>query len=176
MNLVKVISTAVEDTVRFVKILRYGKDDVQEVRESAPFGIDGNAPKDLIAIYSPTGEKGKAVVIGYINKNQLADVGELRMYSTDESLSEQFYIHLKNDGTAEFGGDSDFMVRYSNLETAFNELKGKVNTLVSLYNSHTHPFTGLIAGVPGNTSPTASTGTPSTANISGAKIDEIKTL
>ena len=176
MNLVKVISTSIEQSVRFIKFLRYGKDDIQEVREVAPFGFDGNAPKDMIALYSATAEKGKPVIIGYINKNQIADVGELRIFSTNESLAEQFYLHLKNDGTAEFGGSDDFMVRYNELESAFNDLKADFNSLVTTYNSHVHPYVGLVATVPGNTSPTPSTGTPSTADITGAKITEIKTL
>lgn len=179
MNLVKVISTEVNDAKeRLIKFLRFGKNDVQEVKEATAFGIDGNAPKDIIAVYSPTTDKGRPVILGYINKNQLADVGELRMYSTDSDLSEQFYLHLKNDGTAEFGGDANFMVRYNELKTGFDSLKGTVNTLITAYNSHIHVTTATIGATTtvGTISPTTSTGTPATADISGAKITEIKTL
>lgn len=176
MNLVTVISTSITTGRRLIKLLRFGKNDVQEVREITPFGYDGNPPEGMTALYGATSEKGKAVIVGYINTNQSVEIGETKIYSTDADLAEQMYLHLKNDGTAEFGGDSDFMVRYSELETAFNQLKSDFNTLVSTYNSHTHPFVGLAVGVPGSTAPTASSGSSSTADITGAKIEEIKTL
>jgi len=176
MNITKVISTSIKEGVRFIKLLRFGKSEVQECREIAPFGIDSNSPKDMIAIYSPTQEKGKSIVIGYINKNQLADIGELRMYSTDSNQVEKFFLHLKNDGTAEFGGNSDFMVRYNALETGFNLLKTELNAAVTIFNSHVHPYTGLVVGTSGNTAPTVTPGIPAVATITAAKITEIKTL
>lgn len=165
----------ISDKIAKIKFLGSGKSDVQEKNQIAPFGIDSNPIKDMIAIYMPTSEIGREVVVGYINKNQIADIGEIRIHSTDADGNDSISLHLKNDGTAEFGGDSDFMVRYSALETAFNELKADFNSLVTKYNSHIHPFVGLAAGVPGFTTPTTTTETPSTADITGAKIDEIKT-
>ena len=123
----------------------------------------------------PTSEIGNEVIIGYIHKSQISEPGEIRIFSTDDNGDDQISLHLKKDGTAEFGGDSDFMVRYSALETAFNELKSDFNSLVAKHNTHVHPFVGLAVGVPGFTTPTTTTETPSIADISGAKIDEIKT-
>ncbi len=176
INVTKTISTSIKSAVRFVKFLRMGKSDVQECRQAAPFGVDSAPTKDMAAIYAKTGEVGKPVIIGYINKNQIADVGENRLFSTDADGNVQFYVHMKNDGTAEVGGDSDNMVRYSELESAFNELRGDLNNLISAYNSHVHPFVGLAAGTAGATSPTGSSGTPSNADITPSKIQEIKTL
>lgn len=68
------------------------------------------------------------------------------------------------------------MVRYSKLEEAFNQLQADHDDLVQKFNSHTHLY---IPGPPGSTVPTAPTttpGTPSTADITEAKIDEIKTI
>ncbi len=173
MTIVKVISTRILSNKRLVKFLRMGKSDVQENYQVAPFGFDSNPVKDMIAVYSKTDELGKSVIIGYIDKNQLADVGESRMYSTDADGLLKFFLHLKNNGTAEFGGDADFMVRFSGLETAFNELKSDLNNLVTTFNTHVHP--GVTSG-PSSTSPTPTPGTQSTADISPAKIEEIKTL
>ena len=78
---------------------------------------------------------------------------------------------MKNDETIEIGGDTDFMVRYSELESAFNELRDDFNNLVTKFNTHVHPSP---AG--GSTGPTPTGGTPSTADITGAKINEIKTI
>jgi hypothetical protein len=176
VNVVKTISTSVKNAVRFVKFLRMGKSDVQECRQIAPYGMDSNPIENMVAIYSKTGEDGKNVIIGYVNKNQIADVGENRIFSTDSDGNVQFFLHLKNDGTAEFGGDSRTMVRYQELESAFNQLKSDFNAHVAAYNSHIHPFVGVASGAPSSTTPTASSVNPSSADISGAEIQEIKTL
>ena len=178
-KIIKVISSKIDDTSRrLVKSLGYGNDDVQETLNVAPFGDDSCPIKDIVAIYSSTSDIGNPVVIGYINKNQISEVGEKRIFSTDADGVEQIALHLKNDGTAEFGGNTDFMVRYSALETAFNTVKSDLNSLITAYNSHTHITTATVAATPtpGIIAPTLATGTPTTADISGAKISEIKTL
>jgi hypothetical protein len=75
------------------------------------------------------------------------------------------------------------MVRYQELETGFNQLKNDHNDLVNKYNDlvtkfNTHVHSGVTTG-PGASGPTSLTGqaeNESSADISGAKIDEIKTL
>jgi hypothetical protein len=177
MNFTTVISTTFDSLNRLkVKFLRMGKSDVQECLESSAYGTDSNPVKDMVAIYTPTGENGKNVIIGYINKNRLAEIGEHRIFSTNDQGVLSTYIWLKNDETMEIGGDADFMVRYSVLESAFNDLKGTVNDLVSAFNSHMHATAAT--GPPSIPTPIPSSipAIPSTADISGAKIDEIKTL
>jgi hypothetical protein len=165
-NFVKVISSAIDNLHRrVVKFYRLGKSDVQTAIEAGPYGIDSNPIKDLIAVYAETGEKGKTVIVGYLNKNQLAAAGEVRLYSTDAAGEQQFYIWLKNTGICEIGGAGDFLVRYNELETAFNELQSKFNTFANSYT----PGSPSTLGTP----PTVS---PSTADITKAKITEIKTL
>jgi len=179
VNIVKYLSSAVENGRRIIKVLRKGKADVQTAFEAMPFGTDAMPVKDLIAIYAETSIKGKKVIVGYINKNQLAEVGENRTYSTDENGDVKTFIWLKNDGQMQIGGDTDHMVRFSEMETAFNALKADFNDFVSTtYGPHTHITTATISAsaVPGVLSPTTSQGTPSDADISGAKIDEIETI
>ena len=177
MNLVKTISTKIDSlNRRIIKFLRYGKDDIQTSFESYPFGIDSNPVKDLIAIYSPTNEKGKTVILGYLNKNQLAKVGENRLYSTDEDGNEVFYVYLKNNGEAEIGGNSDNMVRYSPLKDEYDKTKDVLDSILNI-------LTGAPINEPGNGAPSALQAAlsaalvgKSTGDISGSKIDEIKTL
>jgi hypothetical protein len=179
LNFVKVISSKIDSlSRRTIKFLRYGSSDVLDVLEATNYGVDSVPVKDLVAVYGQTSSKGKAVIIGYLNKNRLADIGETRLFSTDDSGNLQTYIWLKNDGTMKVGGDADNMVRYSELETAFNELKGDFNTLVTTFNNHIHTTTATVGAtpVPGVIAPTTTLGTSSAADISGAKIDEIKTL
>lgn len=172
MNLTTVISTTFDQMNRLkVKFLRKGKSDVRECLEVSSYGDDSNPIKDMVALYAPTDEAGRDYIVGYINKNRLAQVGEKRIFSTDADGVLSTYIWLKNDETMEIGGNTDFMVRYSALETAFNQLKTDFNNLVTSFNAHMHPTAAT-----GPPSPPTVSGSPSSADISGAKIEEIKTL
>lgn len=153
-----------------------GTDDVQEKNEVSPFGVDSNPIKDMIAIYAPTSEIGSEVIIGYINKNQIADIGEMRIFSTDADGVEKISIHLRNTGQAEIGGTGDNLVRFNKLNDSFEQLKSDFNNLVTLYNSHIHITTATVSAtpVPGVISPTLSTGTPSAADMSLSKINELE--
>ena len=100
------------------------------------------------------------------NKTVQIDETEITIQSGDR------YIKL-DDSFIEMDGNADFMVRFSELETGFNQLKSDFNSFVNtIYNVHVHP--GVTAGA-ASTAPSPSTGSPSSADISGAKIDEIKT-
>lgn len=172
MNLVKVDSTKLDDIKRrVVKFLRLGKYDVQTSVEANPYGLDSNPIKDMMALYSPTGENGKTHIVGYVNKNLKAEPGEFRTFATDEQGNEIFYTWMKKNGTIEIGGDSDNAVKYSKLEQAFNQLKQDFNSLVTNFNAHQH--TAPSGGGPTTGAQSAST---SSADISPAKNDKIKTL
>lgn len=176
MNLVTVISTAIKETRRLIKFSRLGTSDVRERYEVSPYGFDSNPIEKMVALYAETGVIGQSVIIGYINVNQVADVGEMRLYSTDADGAEQIYAWLKNDGTMELGGDADNMVRFSKLEEAYNQLKDDHDALVQTFNNHIHITTATIGvGGPGSIAPTTTTENPSSGNIAPAKIDEIKT-
>lgn len=178
MNVVKIISTSFDTLNRLkVKFLRFGKSDVQECIESSPYGIDSNPIEDMVAIYAPTEQSGNNYVIGYLNKNRLAEIGENRLFSTDANGNLQAWIWLKNNGKIQVLGDSDNFVRYSKLEQAFNDLKASHNELAQKWNTFA---TTYVPGSPATAgSPltlTTSTVQPNTSDISGAKIDEVQTL
>ena len=183
MNITKVISTELDDLKRrIVKILRLGKDDVQTSMQAAPYGIDSNPIEDMIAIYDKPGTRGKTVVVGYLNKEQLAELGELRVYSTDDAGALQFYIHLKNaaaDGFCQIGGKEDNMVRFSKLDEGFKLLVKDFDDFVNLtYKVHAHTFSvGNQAGDLFDTgAPVISKHVNGTAaKIDDAKIEDIRT-
>lgn len=177
MFLTKVDSTEVKEELREVKVLRLGDKDVQTANEVSPFGIDSNPLKDMIAVYGETSNNGDTVIVGYLNENRLAQIGELRIYSTDDKGEEKFYTWLKNDGTMEIGGDTDNMVRYSELETAFNELKSDHNNLAAKWDAFCAayvPGSPSAVGLPATLA--SSTVGASAADITPSKIEEIKTL
>lgn len=176
MILAKVISTEIVTLGRrVIKALLNGRSDVRTGREAVPYGVDSNPVQGMIAIYAPTQVKGKAIIIGYLNNAQLSAIGEFRTYSTDSAGNLKTYTWLKNDGTMEIGGSTKNMTRFQELEQGFNQLKQDHNDLVNAFNTHMHPTAA--SGPP--STPTPGMGIPantSSADISGAKIDEIKTL
>lgn len=172
MQFTKVFSFDIDSAKRrVIKFLRFGKSDVQTASEIAPFGIDSAPVKDMIALYASTSSSGDTVLIGYINKNQLAAAGELRLYSTNSAgTAEQAYVWLRNNGNLELNGDTDNAVAYSKLAIEFNELKASHNALVALFNAHTHIATAFLT--PTSTPPAPATA--SSADITKTKVDTVK--
>lgn len=159
----------IEKAQRILKVQQYGAKTADQV---SSFGDDSAPLKDMIAIYAGTSEVGDNIILGYINKNQIAKPGEKRIFSLKEDGSISFEIYLKKDGSCVIGpGAADNAVRYSKLEQAFNQLKGEFNALVALYNAHVHVTP---AGVPSPATPPVPPAQSSTANIAPAKIDEVK--
>lgn len=176
IKVTKLISNSFDSLGRLLsKFQRMGKNDIQETLTIAPFGVDSRALKDMIAIHCETGVSGESVLIGFINKDCISDIGETRLFSTDENGELKQYIWLKNNGDIHFGGDVGNLTRFQELENGFNELKSDLNSLTTAFNTHMHATAAT--GPP--TPPTPGVGIPaivSTASIAGAKIDEFKTL
>ncbi|MFN0254517.1 hypothetical protein [Pedobacter ureilyticus] len=132
--------------------------------ESAPFGDDSSPLSNMIAVYADTGEIGEPVIIGYLNEMQLAKPGEKRLYSLKSDGSLSFYAWLHNDGTMELGGKVDNLVRYIPLSTGL----AKHNTELS---AELAKISLAIGSLGGSYTPGAVT-----MDVSGSKINEIKTL
>jgi hypothetical protein len=178
MYVTKVISTSFDSFKRrAAQVLRFGKSDAVTALEANAYGVDSNPVKDMIAIYAQTELNGKPVILGYVNKNQQANVGELRIYSTDASGNQKTYIWLTNTGIIQLGGTADYAVRYGALQTAFNQLKNDFNALVNVFNSHVHAGTFAVSGssATGTVLATVTPGSGSSADIAPAKISTIQT-
>ena len=165
IKVVTIISTSFNKLKMMLsKFERMGKDDIQETETATSYGFEGNPIKGMTAIHVETSIKGETAIIGFFNKELLTDVGESRMFSTDEDGTLKMWIHCKNDGTAEFGGTTHNLMRYTPLNTELQSFKNSIQAeLVKI-------ATGL-AGVGGAYTPGVLS-----IDISGAKIDEIKTL
>ena len=85
-------------------------------------------------------------------------------------------ITLTPAGIIELNGNADFVTAFTDMQTAFNTLKTDLNNLITAYNSHIHITTATVgaSATPGIISPTVAIGTPSTADMSGAKVDTVK--
>lgn len=162
INIVTILSTAIRNGIRNIKYRRLGKSDIQTSFESMPFGFDSNPIKDVKAIYASTGVNGDTVILGYINTKQLTQIGENRLYSTNENGEVQIDLILKNNGTIELGGSVNSLVRYQSLDLALQSFKTEIQAeLVKI-------ATGISQG--------GGSYTPGTLNIdiSDAEIDELK--
>lgn len=157
----KIKSSALKAGKRIFKVLEFG---VKTADEIAPYGDDSNPLKGLAAIYAETSEAGEPVILGYLNTKQIAAEGEKRIYSQKANGDISFYIHLKNDGTMEFGGNSDNLIRYAPLDAGLQAQVAKINAeLVKI-------ATGITAAG-GTYAPT-----PISLDVSAAKINEAKSL
>ena len=112
-------STTTEDGMRMIKVDQFG---AKEPYECSPYGFDSNPVKDMTAIYADTSENGEPIIIGYVNENQLADVGEIRLYNSNKG-----YVWLRKDDTIELNGDSRTIVAFIDLKTELENTIVKVN-------------------------------------------------
>lgn len=116
---------------------------------------------------------GDIQAAGDIRKHSLSDAyATPMMYSQDNKITDfdPDNIQIRNDAGTSFitltstgdivlNGDSDFAV-------AFTDMKAAFDTLVSDFNTHMHPTAAL-----GSPSPPVA---PTTADMSGAKVDTVK--
>lgn len=73
--------------------------DNRSTRQAAPYGVDSNPIAGMVAVYSETTEKGKPVIIGYLNKNQISQPGETRFFATDNNGVVLGSVYFKGDGS-----------------------------------------------------------------------------
>lgn len=154
-------SAAIKNGARILQVLGISLSTADEIM---PFGEDSCPLPNMIAIYCKTSNIAEPVVIGYLNKNQVAASGEKRIYSLRPDGTLSFYAWLHNDGTMELGGTADNLTRYTplaegltNQDTLINTELGKIAVAI-----------GALGGtyVPGNI----------TTDISASKIEEVKCL
>lgn len=149
-----------KDKTKSLKVFQFGVKTADLVSD---FGDDSSPLKDMIAIYSDTSETGESVIIGYLNKNQISNPGEKRIFSLKEDGSLSTSIHLKNDETLEIAGSINNAVTYSPLNIALQKQVLALNAeLVK------------IAGVLNTLAPASYIATPVSIDISGAKVDNVK--
>lgn len=182
INFTKVDSTEQDSlTRRIIKFLRLGKSDTQTSLQASPHGIDSNPVKDMVAIYMKTGVQGESVIVGYLNKNQIAETGETRLYATNASGTEQFHIHMKSTGVCEFDGDEiQFLGQVHNL-ARYMPINAGLQAQAALINSNYAAILVNLAALnvavnillPGSV-PTPYVPVPVTVDIAAANNDKLK--
>lgn len=128
MTIAKVSSSFKEGVYRIFKVFQFG---AKTADECSPFGFDGNPIEGMDAIFSETSAGGEPVIVGYIQTQRLANPGECRLYALNKDEQLSTYIWLRKDGTIEFGGNDEHLVKYSDLEKAMLKLKTDLATELS---------------------------------------------
>ena len=125
ITLSKLKSVSIEAKQRILKVLQYGPKTANEV---TPFGLDSSPLENYTAIYAETANAGESLIIGYIQKTQLAKQGEARLFSLDSNGLLKAEIFCKADGTIILNGGGFNSVRYENLNSELQQLKTDINT------------------------------------------------
>lgn len=165
-----------ENDTRNIQAQFIEADDVQEVEQMQLAGFESNPPVGTkhLTVNLGGGWKQSFAENDGVAPDATLEPGESKVYSSDGGTVKAFII-LRKDGTIELNGTGDFAVRFNELQTGFDKLKDDVNSQISTFDAHIHDTTATVGtGPPGVISPTTTTGTPSTADISAAKIDTIK--
>lgn len=144
-------------------------DDIQTVQLMTQTGNETRPPNGSTVLIVAVGDAWKIAIASDDDIVPSMAVGEKKLYSLSAGSISAF-INLLSTGIIELNGNADFAVRYTALETAFNQLLSDFNALVTAYNLHVHP--GVTVGA-GSTLVTTSTGSSSSADITPAKVDEV---
>lgn len=165
MILGKVNGAKITDKIRQIIAIIWGKNDVRNAYDVTPYGIDASPIKGMTAVYANTENNGQPIVVGYINKNQIAKPGECRMFSTNDSGSFQAQVYALQDGNILIG-DSETIAAYTDFFvkwTAFN------TTIQAYLVTQNAAITTAISGLGG------AYVTPPPPDFSSAKTTNIKT-
>lgn len=136
--------------------------DVQTVELMAQAGVDVNPPEDSRIIILDMGPSYKIAVGADDGIVPTVEPGEKKIYSSAGGAIKAFIKWVK-DGILHLNGDADNAVKFSPLETAFNQLQSDFDTHVHQY------IPGVLSPIP-----TAAPTNPSTADIAPAKVDTVK--
>lgn len=171
-----------KDTDKLKYICEVEFSDAEDIRTIQVMNRSGINSRPMIGHKVAVVDIGGGFEVGICSDDEIdasLEDGETEIYSIN-GTSKAFKILLKPNTTIIFNDGTDYAVRYTALETAFNELMNKHNDLVSFtsnfvtvtYNLHNHPTAPTGAVSPPSVTGIASTDS-SSADITACKIDEM---
>lgn len=97
--------------------------------------------------------------------------GEKLLYSRDGDGAFSAFIRFLQNGDLNLNGDSDNVVRFSDLDTAISNMVDSINNAITTaITGHTHP--GVVSG-PSSTGSGSGSGSSVTADISDSKVKTV---
>lgn len=124
ISISKISNSFKQGKYRLFKVFQFG---AKTADECSPFGFDGNPLEDMDAIFAETSSGGEPVIIGYIQTQRLANLGESRLFSLKEDGTLSTYIWLRNNNIIEFGGNDENLVKFSKLQEELTKLQNDIN-------------------------------------------------
>jgi hypothetical protein len=125
ISLARFKSAIIEGGKRILKVEQFG---AKTAKECYPFGFDSMPPENWTAIYADTANKDESVIIGYINKNQLAEAGGSRMYALGSFGEVVGFVRCGANGITELNGSAFSSVRFESLKIAIDNNDTLINT------------------------------------------------
>jgi phage gp45-like len=164
-----------DENARILQVELTNAEDLQSIEQVSQSGEDSNPQPGSRVIVVDLGPSYRVAVATDDGIEPTVAEGEKELYAYDSSLAKQAYIKILVDGSIELNGDTDTAVAFADLKVAFDQFKSDFDALVSTYNTHIHTTTATISsGSTGVIAPTASTGTPTTADIDPAEVPTVK--
>ena len=145
-------------------------DDIHTVEYMSPPGEDSNPPDGAKVLIVDIGRAYKVAIAVDDNVSPSMAEGEKKLYSISDGAIASF-INFLSSGIVEINGNNDFAVRFNEMQAAFDEFRDDFNQLVTDYTGHKHGGVQTGGGV---TAVSDTPGTESTADISAAKVEEVK--
>lgn len=142
MDIIQVTDNRINRAIRFIK--NKCSFDAHDSVQISPYGDDSCPVVNIKGIKSKTSTDSIHAILGYFNRNPKALTGEKRLYATDKDGNFVCSIWFKNDGSIEFNSNSseamptNYMVKYNELATQFNQLQNNLKYLITIFNEHTH--------------------------------------
>lgn len=140
-------------------------EDLQTVEAFRGIGEDFSSPVDSRVIYIAIGNAYKIAVAldDGVAPDPTIEEGERELYSSDGGERKAKH-RFKKDGTHVLNDGEDFAVRFSKLESAYNDLQDKWNQFANAYKPGGGGQSPLGAPV---------SASPSNADIGEAKVEDI---
>lgn len=120
------ITYATTDTVEEeedFRMIKVQEDGVKTPFIAEDFGSDSHPLKNMTALMTDTGADGEMAVIGYIDVDKVAELGEKRLFSLTPDGELSAYVWLKNNGEVHLNGDVDNLVKYNALKQKCDALQ-----------------------------------------------------
>lgn len=126
-------SSSLAKKMRIIIGVLFEPTDSKQAQEIAPYGYDAAPVAGLTALYLQTSKRSAPVFAGYVNTNQLAVPGEVRIFATDENGNEKCRIWLFGDRSIEIGGsgprghNTRHLTRFEDLNTSLAAWKEELD-------------------------------------------------
>lgn len=148
-------------------------DDIQDIELMRHAGVDYKPPEDSQVVIVEIHPSYRVAIACDDGIEPEAAEGDYEIYGSD-SGAKTSRVKCVYDGQVEVNGTGDWAVRYTELKTAFDQLKTDFDALVGVFNNHQHAYVGAGTGSSDQTTTGAQSGSTSSADMTNSKVDTVE--